>query len=243
MLIWQRIDADCRQDDAFVTEALRNLLEGLGRCAGNKRGFRESAIHERIMFREGDEKVAKGFAKSPGEAHSFAQVPRRGFASADRTQDEGNSQAAHERGLTERNEGDVVDEIERSTAMKFLRQAIPANLTEEVIDVQASWPALPLPAPCRQIEVHRLNAERALRDRRFEGRPVIFACEDGNVVSLIDKREHPVPADSRLRTFMRLACVGRQENFHDRESWKGAILTSNNFTIHSDVELMNPEQV
>jgi hypothetical protein len=42
---------------------------------------------------------------------------------------------------------------------------------------------------------------------------------------------------------MRLACVGRQENFHDRESWKGAILTSNNFTIQSDVELMNRVQM
>jgi hypothetical protein len=191
------------------------------------------------MFSEGDKKVPKEFTKSPGEAHSAAQVPRRGFASADRAQDEGNSQAAHERGLTKGNEGDVVDEIERSKPMKFSRQAIRTNLPEEVIGIQAAWPALPSCAPWREIEVRRLNAERALRDLRLECGPVVFAREDGDVVSLLDKREHPVPANSRLRTFIRLTCVGRQENFHDRESWKGAILTSNNFTIHSDVELVN----
>ena len=189
------------------------------------------------MFRKGDDKVAREFTKSPGETHSSAQVARRSFASSDRAQDERNPQPAHERGHAKGNEGDVVDEIERSKPMKFSRQAISANLPEEIIRVHAAWPSLPSFAPCREIEERRLNAERALRDLRLESRPVVFAREHGYIVPLFDKRQQPVPADSRLRTFMRLTCVGRQENFHDRESWKGAILTSNNFTIYSDVEL------
>lgn len=189
------------------------------------------------MFREGDKKVAKPFTEATGQAHSAAQVSWRSFASAHRTEDEGNSQAAHERGHAKGNEGDVVDEIERSDPMKSSREAISANLPEKVIRVHGAGPALPSSAPCREIEVNQLDAERALRDLRLEGGAVVFAGEDGEVVSLLDKRQHPVPSDSRLRTFMRLTRVGRQENFHDREWWKGAILNSNNFTIHSDVEL------
>ena len=127
--------------------------------------------------------------------------------------------------------------------MKFSRKTVGANLPEEVIDVQAARPALPAFAPLRQVEIDRLDAKRASRNLLFKRRTVIFAGEDGDVVSLLDESQHPVPADGGLRTFVRLTCVGRQKNLHDRESCKGAIVTSNNFTIHSDAELMNVEKV
>src|ERR1700739_2531786 len=204
LMIYGRIDGDGGEYEAFAVKALRNSLEGLRSCACNQRGLGEGAIHQRVIFGEGNEQLAKPFAEASGGAHSVAQMPRRIFAAPDRSKNEGNSQSAHEGRLAKGHESDVVYEIEPSGPMKFSRKTVGANLPEEVIDVQAARPALPAFAPLRQVEIDRLDAKRASRNLLVKRRTVIFAGEDGDVVSLLDESQHPVPADGGLRTFVRL---------------------------------------
>lgn len=190
------------------------------------------------MAGDGDEHVAEEFAEASGEIEAGAEMRRGGFTAADRAENEGNSQFAHERRLAKGHEGYMMNDIERGSLMDFSDVTISADLPEQIIKVEAAGPVLPSPAPARQIVVNGLDGERLLGDARFDGGAVVLARENENVVPLFDQSQHPVPADRGLRTFMRLTCIGGQENLH-WELRRDINQTSNNFTIHSDAEVMN----
>ena len=193
------------------------------------------------MAGNADEHVAKEFPEAPGKIQPGAEMTRAAFAPADRAEDEGDSQFAHEGWLAKGHESYMMNDIERGHLMDFSDVTICADLPKQVIKIQAARPAFPSPAPARQIIIDRGYGQRLLCDPRFDGRPVIVPRKDGDLVPLLDQSQHPVPANCRLRTFVRLTCIGGQENLH-WESRRSINQTSNNFTIHSDSGLKRWEQ-
>lgn len=125
-----------------------------------------------------------------------------------------------------------MDDVKWAYAMDFSRMKISADLPKQVIKKETTGQTLPAAAPGGKIIVDRFDAQRFVGDLRFDDFAIVFARDDGDLVPLPDESQHPVPADSGLRTFVRFTCIGRQENLHDRSRKSSARLqTTVPFTL------------
>ena len=79
--------------------------------------------------------------------------------------------------------------------------------------MDAALPLLPEPGPPGEVKVDHMDIrQRFLCQRSLNGLPVIRPGDNPHLMEPGDLF-HPVPADARLRTLVRLTRIGRQQHF------------------------------
>lgn len=227
------VDSDRGQYGAFGMEPSRDAMKGFRRGAGNQSGLRKRAAHAWIYFYCVDEYITQCFAQPSGVAQSCSQRTRRCLATADRSKDERNFQAAHKRGLAKGHKSDVVHQIKRIAFVDSASAAIGAELPKQVVNVQPAGPVLKISTPRGEVIGNRSELEFAFRAICLNTRDIIFTRNHRDVVSHLGESQEPIPADSRLGAPARLACVCRQKDLHNREMLTISVALDNS-TIRFD---------
>jgi len=133
----QQVRCNGQANARFVTELPWNDLHCLARSYVDARSFCKRASHERIKLDQPVRDVTKSVSKPCPQAIAAAQTVRRAFAAGDWTENEGDSQVAHETRQANTDPRDMMNAVEILALVNLSRQAVGTKLPEVVIKMQS----------------------------------------------------------------------------------------------------------